>query len=118
MPRSSMDRAYLPLSKMAACSNLRFEYVFCQCGADRRVPVLLRKHLENPKFRQARLAQLVERKTLNLVVVGPSPTVGGRSARSFSKQFIFRKCQHGKSSSGIYLGRAVNGIGGRGGRVA
>ena len=28
----------------------------------------------------SRLAQLVERKTLNLVVVGSSPTVGGRAA--------------------------------------
>ena len=28
----------------------------------------------------SRLAQLVERKTLNLVVVGSSPTVGGRTS--------------------------------------
>ena len=28
----------------------------------------------------SRLAQLVERKTLNLVVVGSSPTVGGRAS--------------------------------------
>ena len=39
-------------------------------------PRLARRH-----FAKSRLAQLVERKTLNLVVVGSSPTVGGLPGR-------------------------------------
>ena len=39
-------------------------------------------------LRNARLAQLVERKTLNLVVVGSSPTVG---TVKFRQRFEFRR---------------------------
>ena len=38
--------------------------------------VLLRWYITPLKFSRARLAQSVERKALNLVVVGSSPTVG------------------------------------------
>jgi hypothetical protein len=36
----------------------------------------MRIWIETDQFQEARLAQLVERKALNLVVVGSSPTVG------------------------------------------
>ena len=41
--------------------EFRFANIRCLCDQD---------------FQQARLAQPAERKALNLVVVGPSPTVG------------------------------------------
>ena len=42
----------------------------------------------------SRLAQLVERKTLNLVVVGSSPTVGVSFCKMFSFLFFENKSQN------------------------
>ena len=41
---------------------------------------------------QARLAQLVERKALNLVVVGSSPTVGVHAFFSLLPSFLIKGC--------------------------
>ena len=46
-----------------------FADIFCACSMEH---LLINKNENN----KARLAQLVERKALNLVVVGSSPTVG------------------------------------------
>ena len=41
---------------------------------------------------KARLAQLVERKALNLVVVGSSPTVGAFLASDVHNMYVISRC--------------------------
>ena len=47
-------------------------------GGDSRSSVIMTRRFESCSKHSARLAQLVERQALNLVVVGSSPTMGDK----------------------------------------